>query len=370
MQGVGFRPWVHRVATTLELRGSVFNTPRGVTIDVHGTRHQIDALVRALREEPPRASRVRALREPRRTRGRPKASPSRRARARASVSSRCPPISPPATRVSPRWPTRATGTSATRSPAAPSAARGSPSSRASRTTARTTMGPFELCPDCASASIATSSDRRFHAQAIACPACGPKVWSSSARRSRASTRAPILAVRSPSACSPGGIVGVQGLGGFHLACDATNVAAVARAAPAQAPRRQALRGHGARSRGGRVPRRARRRGRHGADLRRAADRARHRARVERGARGLRSLVANRHLPAVHAAPRAAAREGRPAAGDDLGQHERRADRRSTHGDARRALTGRGRPVPASARPTDRPPGRGLGGSPCGRGHRA
>ncbi len=92
----------------------------------------------------------------------------------------------------------------------------------------TTMAGFDLCPDCA-AEYADPLDRRFHAQPIACPACGPSVWLEVAGMTPAGD-APAHEAAIESArdlLADGAIVAVKGLGGFHLACDATNAAAVA-----------------------------------------------------------------------------------------------------------------------------------------------
>ncbi|MBT8042412.1 MAG: Sua5/YciO/YrdC/YwlC family protein, partial [Pontiella sp.] len=79
----------------------------------------------------------------------------------------------------------------------------------------TSMRAFSMCPACAS-EYADPADRRYHAQPIACPVCGPQmmpenwedVWVTSIRQ--------------------GKIIAVKGIGGFHLACDALNPEAVAR----------------------------------------------------------------------------------------------------------------------------------------------
>lgn len=83
---------------------------------------------------------------------------------------------------------------------------------------QTTMAPFEMCADCA-AEYADPADRRFHAQPVACPACGPEVWMepSGGGDPIAEAAERLLA---------GQIVAVKGLGGFHLCCDATNADAV------------------------------------------------------------------------------------------------------------------------------------------------
>ena len=91
--------------------------------------------------------------------------------------------------------------------------------------ARTTMRGFPLCPACAG-EYADPADRRFHAQPNACPTCGPRLWltipgsdgpAATGERAIAATREVIRAGR---------IVAIKGLGGFHLACDATSDAAV------------------------------------------------------------------------------------------------------------------------------------------------
>ena len=93
----------------------------------------------------------------------------------------------------------------------------------------TTMAGFPLCADCA-AEYRDPLDRRFHAQPVACPVCGPRLWLEVPRTSNNPPKEnsdPILAISATrQAFCEGKIVAVKGLGGFHLACDATDPAAV------------------------------------------------------------------------------------------------------------------------------------------------
>jgi hydrogenase maturation protein HypF len=91
---------------------------------------------------------------------------------------------------------------------------------------KTTMAPFVMCPDC-QAEYVDPVDRRFHAQPNACHVCGPRVWLQIPDRQSpiASGEEAVQAVR--QMLVGGKVVAIKGLGGFHLACDATNDAAVA-----------------------------------------------------------------------------------------------------------------------------------------------
>ncbi|MGD8352191.1 MAG: Sua5/YciO/YrdC/YwlC family protein, partial [Nitrospirota bacterium] len=86
----------------------------------------------------------------------------------------------------------------------------------------TTMAPFEMCPLCR-AEYEDPANRRFHAQPNACPACGPSVslMGEDARGDEAVERVRAL-------LREGAVVAIKGLGGFHVACDATNPGAVGR----------------------------------------------------------------------------------------------------------------------------------------------
>lgn len=90
---------------------------------------------------------------------------------------------------------------------------------------QTTMRAFTLCPACR-AEYEDPGDRRFHAQPNACPVCGPRLWLADAAGRELEEPDPVVAVA--RALSQGKVLAVKGLGGFHLAVDAMNPAAVAR----------------------------------------------------------------------------------------------------------------------------------------------
>jgi hydrogenase maturation protein HypF len=88
---------------------------------------------------------------------------------------------------------------------------------------KTTMADFALCHDCEK-EYSDPSNRRFHAQPVACSKCGPHVWFEMRGTRNVVKEAAIM--KAQISLSKGKIVAIKGLGGFHLACDATNVAAV------------------------------------------------------------------------------------------------------------------------------------------------
>src|SRR5262249_14596836 len=104
---------------------------------------------------------------------------------------------------------------------------------------RTTMRAFDMCAACAG-EYTDPTNRRFHAEPIACPACGPRLgWDAAGRGRRAGSHtedalgaagshAEDALGAAEALARRGGILALKGLGGYQLVCDATNDAAVTR----------------------------------------------------------------------------------------------------------------------------------------------
>ncbi len=220
VQGVGFRPFVFRVATELGLRGGVWNESGAVVIDVEGGVEALDALAARLVAATPTRAMVEGVEV---EHAAPAGLEPFRIRDSALVRAG-------AVRVSADLATcpaclRELGDSGDRRFHYPflnctdcgprySIARDVPYDRA-----RSTMSAFTMCEPCAD-EYRDPASRRFHAQPNACPDCGPRVWVEGSDGGD-----PIETV--VSALRRGAIAAIKGLGGFHLACDARNCHAVA-----------------------------------------------------------------------------------------------------------------------------------------------
>jgi hydrogenase maturation protein HypF len=237
VQGVGFRPFVYRLASRYGLGGWVKNVGQGVEIHVEGTAAaSLEAFARAIRDELPRLARIENLSSrPARPRGLTefKVLPSRGGESFVFIS---PDISVcEACRADIHDPgNRRFGyafTNCTDCGPRYTIVRGLPYDRA-----LTTMAAFSMCPDC-DREYHDPLDRRYHAQPIACPACGPSV------RLRESRSGRVLAGGIEAAAGllrAGKILAVKGLGGFHLTCDPFNAKAVGRLRKIKARMRKPL----------------------------------------------------------------------------------------------------------------------------------
>jgi hydrogenase maturation protein HypF len=223
VQGVGFRPWVYRLARAAGLTGSVSNGASGVVIDAFAAAEsELDAFVALLRSEPPPAATIEGL-------------------ASASIAVTEPPRSFEIVESSlagerrPSIPAdlatcdacvreigdacdrryRYAFTSCTHCGPRFTIALDVPYDRAT-----TTMAPFPMCADCLR-EYEDPADRRFHAQPNACPRCGPSLrLVDRARRAVGGGEGDAIA-RAAALLARGAIVAIKGLGGWHLACDAT-----------------------------------------------------------------------------------------------------------------------------------------------------
>ncbi|MCK8676042.1 carbamoyltransferase HypF [Streptomyces lichenis] len=226
VQGVGFRPFVYTLADRLGLTGWVVNDVRGVEAEVEGPAGAVDRFRAALTDEPPPLAVVEGVEH-------------RQVPLRGGTGFTIRPSpggGPGRTLVSPDT---AVCADCLREVADPADRRhrhpfatcthcgprftivtGLPYDRPN-----TTMAGFPMCPKCAR-EYADPADRRFHAQPLACPACGPRLTlrhpggpGDGARDAAALTGARRL-------LAEGAVVAVKGIGGYHLACDAGDPAAV------------------------------------------------------------------------------------------------------------------------------------------------
>jgi len=213
VQGVGFRPFVSRLATERGLGGFVLNTGAGVEVEVEGEAQAVADFERALVLDAPRLARIDALGSevvPALGDAAFAILPSRAVRGTALI----PPdvatcdaclreLFDPADRRY-RYPF----VNCTQCGPRFTIVERVPYDRPN-----TTMAGFPLCDGCRR-EYEDPADRRFHAEPIACPVCGPRL-----SMPLEDAAAVLLA---------GGILAVKGLGGYHLACDATDEAAVSR----------------------------------------------------------------------------------------------------------------------------------------------
>ena len=224
VQGVGFRPYIYRLANECGLTGLIANTPAGVSIEVQGDAEAVERFLERLPKEIPPLAKITGI-APRdaelqqETAFRIKAS-STRAAAKALISPdvsicedclremmnprdrrfRYPFIN--CTNCGPRF----------------TIIQDIPYDRA-----RTSMAKFKMCAAC-QAEYDNPASRRFHAQPNACWDCGPQVALLGADGARADVAEPIR--EAARLLQQGAVVAIKGLGGFHLACDAQNEKAV------------------------------------------------------------------------------------------------------------------------------------------------
>lgn len=229
VQGVGFRPFVHRTARRLGVRGWVRNDPLGVLLRAAGDAAPVEQLIHALRSQPPPAARVQSVESQPLTADLPPAttaflileSDRRDLAVQAAIPAdlalcaacRAELFTPEDRRH--RYPF----TNCTQCGPRYSIIEGLPYDRP-----RTTMRVFRQCPAC-QREYDDPDNRRFHAQPNACPACGPAVRLSASTGTLLATGQEAIAAAAAQ-LRAGAIVAVKGLGGYHLFVDATRASAV------------------------------------------------------------------------------------------------------------------------------------------------
>lgn len=226
VQGVGFRPFVYRLAHRHNLQGWVLNAEDGVEIHVEGASEHLAAFVNALKPHSPPAARIAQLNtDAVDAQGFDDFSIRESARRER-----------PTVRISPDLPVcadclkelftpsdrryRYAYINCTNCGPRYSIIEGLPYDRL-----QTTMNNWSLCGACAR-EYEDPLDRRFHAQPVACPACGPHYYLHAEGQHVASEEEAIE--RAARMLRDGRIVAVKGIGGYHLACDARNTSAVRR----------------------------------------------------------------------------------------------------------------------------------------------
>ena len=214
VQGVGFRPFVHRLAHAHRLSGYVLNDGAGVVIEAEGPSTELDAFAAELVADAPGLAHVASLAAVPVALQHERSFAIRESAAGGGAAASIPPdvatcddclreLFDPADRRY-RYPFL----NCTQCGPRLTIVRSVPYDRA-----RTTMDGFELCADCRR-EYEDPSDRRFHAEPIACPVCGPQLS--------------MPLAEAVDVLRGGGIVAIKGLGGYHLACLAGDEAAVAR----------------------------------------------------------------------------------------------------------------------------------------------
>ncbi len=225
VQGVGFRPFVYRLARELDLCGQVANTAEGVEIVLEGDAADIADFCRRLREQSPPLARIAAVRVSDHAAAQRDGFTIVRSRSAARRTAFISPdvavcrdclreMNDPADRRY-RYPF----INCTNCGPRYTIIGAIPYDRAT-----TSMHGFTMCARCR-AEYDDPADRRFHAQPNACPECGPQVALHDRRGRLLPVRDPIA--RAAELLQQGRILAVKGLGGFHLAVNAVDDAAVA-----------------------------------------------------------------------------------------------------------------------------------------------
>jgi len=226
VQGVGFRPFIHNLARRLDLAGYVLNSSAGVVTEVEGGDAAVDRFVESLRTEAPPLARIEEM----------LVSEIAPLGGLGFVIRESQPLEGEFVLVSPDV---ATCPDCFRDFTDPTNRRyGYPFTNCTNCGPRytiirdipydrpnTTMAGFQMCAAC-QAEYDDPADRRFHAQPNACPQCGPQLSVGTAVGQALPPACPDALAQARQFLHEGRIIALRGLGGFHLACDPRNDAAV------------------------------------------------------------------------------------------------------------------------------------------------
>lgn len=215
VQGVGFRPFVYRTAVSNKIKGFILNNASGIEMEIQGDQQSIDTFLNTLRTKNPKASKIKDIDIAQIKPVFDESAFSIHQSKSSSLNSAdiCPDLAICSdcihelmdssdrrfhyplincTNCGPRY----------------SIIRDIPYDRPN-----TTMEPFDLCPDCAS-EYHDPSNRRFHAQPVSCHKCGPSIHIRSGNKRKDIIQYAIDILKE------GKIIGIKGIGGYHLACNA------------------------------------------------------------------------------------------------------------------------------------------------------
>jgi hydrogenase maturation protein HypF len=228
VQGVGFRPFVHRMALEYRLGGWVRNEAGEVRIVIEGPDANVQRFIESLRTDAPPLARIDAIETQERAPEHPDTFtivPS------ADHDDRRSPVSPDFATCEVCWQELNDPTNRrfrypfiTCTDCGPrfTVIETMPYDRE-----RTSMRLFEQCPACLE-EYTTPANRRYHSESNSCPDCGPSVWLVKAGRTSTVYRGNEAIEDAADKLRMGDVIAIRGLGGFHLAVDATNQTAVER----------------------------------------------------------------------------------------------------------------------------------------------
>lgn len=229
VQGVGFRPFIYRLAREHQLTGNVHNDSRGVLITAQGSRSALEDFIREIPLQAPPLSRVDGVETEEITAGNYRVFSVTASQNLKEKSTFIPPDTRTCDQCLSEYDNpkdrrfRYPFITCTHCGPRFSIIQDIPYDRR-----HTTMAPFPLCPDCLT-EYRDPGNRRFHTEPTACDRCGPVLsLFRTAEKKLVSGDTEKIVARVINGLDQGKIVAIKGVGGYHLACDATSTPAVQR----------------------------------------------------------------------------------------------------------------------------------------------